>query len=56
MNLNKPAAKSKDKSTAKKRVAATRPKSEAFPVVGIGASAGGFEAFEQLLEHRSSNR
>src|ERR1041385_3229239 len=23
----------------------------AFPVVGVGASAGGFEAFVQLLEH-----
>src|ERR1051325_6673849 len=27
----------------------------AFPVVGIGASAGGFEAFVQLLEHLSPN-
>src|SRR5437867_4278071 len=31
---------------------ATRPsKNKSFPIVGIGASAGGFEAFKLLLEH-----
>ena len=28
---------------------------ESFPVVGIGASAGGLEAFEQLLSHLPSD-
>jgi two-component system CheB/CheR fusion protein len=28
-----------------------RTRNEAFPIVGIGASAGGLEAFTQLLKH-----
>jgi two-component system CheB/CheR fusion protein len=33
----------------------TESKSETFPIVGIGASAGGFEAFQQLLTNLPEN-
>src|SRR5438552_14026072 len=32
-------------------VAAIQPSRDAFPIVGIGASAGGLEAFSELLSH-----
>lgn len=31
------------------------PAADAFPIVGVGASAGGFEAFNQLLQHLPAN-
>jgi two-component system, chemotaxis family, CheB/CheR fusion protein len=34
-------------------VAAPEPSSDTFPIVGIGASAGGLEAFSELLSHLS---
>src|SRR5438093_61358 len=34
-------------------VAAPQPSRDAFPIVGIGASAGGLEAFSELLAHLS---
>lgn len=40
----KPAGESRPQRTA-------RPSGPSFPVVGIGASAGGLEAFTHLLEH-----
>lgn len=33
---------------------ASPPRQNAFPIVGVGASAGGLEAFSQLLEHLPS--
>src|SRR5206468_2306014 len=33
------------------RAATTPPSRDTFPVVGIGASAGGLEAFSELLSH-----
>src|SRR2546427_5651982 len=40
-------------SPARGRVAAPEPSSDTFPIVGIGASAGGLEAFSELLAHLS---
>ena len=34
-------------------VAAPKPSRDSFPIVGIGASAGGLEAFSELLAHLS---
>ncbi len=50
MNTNQPSEKSQ--STQESEV--VKDQSE-FPIVGIGASAGGLEAFSQLLEHLPSN-
>src|SRR6266705_5668569 len=36
-------------------VAAPQPSRDAFPIVGIGASAGGLEAFSELLAHLSGD-
>jgi two-component system CheB/CheR fusion protein len=38
---------------ARGRVAVPQPSSDTFPIVGIGASAGGLEAFSELLAHLS---
>jgi two-component system CheB/CheR fusion protein len=38
---------------ARGRVAVHQPSSDTFPIVGIGASAGGLEAFSELLAHLS---
>src|SRR5437667_7860483 len=40
-------------SPARGSVAAPLPSSDTFPIVGIGASAGGLEAFSELLAHLS---
>src|SRR6267378_50851 len=40
-------------SPARGSVAAPQPSSDTFPIVGIGASAGGLEAFSELLAHLS---
>jgi len=51
------ASEATHRSAGKAREQATRPDSESpgisatFPIVGIGASAGGIEAFSQVLEH-----
>jgi len=37
--------------TEHSRAARRRPQSKSVPVVGVGASAGGLEAFQQLLNH-----
>ncbi len=42
--LSKPATAAEEQATATRAAAA-------FPIIGIGASAGGFEALEQFLEH-----
>src|SRR5881296_506195 len=39
--------------SARRRVAAPQPSRDTFPIVGIGASAGGLEAFSELLAHLS---
>ena len=39
-----------DSATAKKRGEERQAGNTSFPVVGVGASAGGLEAFRQLLE------
>ena len=39
------------KSAARKKHTGSRSKKTSFPIIGIGASAGGMEAFQQLLEH-----
>src|ERR1044071_4403861 len=44
----KPAQESRLKRTTR---VSERPSGPSFPVVGIGASAGGLEAFTHLLEH-----
>ncbi|PYN96018.1 MAG: histidine kinase [Candidatus Rokuibacteriota bacterium] len=50
-----PAGKAKREHTAASsvgiNVAAPEPSRDAFPIVGIGASAGGLEAFSELLSH-----
>src|SRR5947199_31688 len=38
---------------ARGRVAVPQPSGDRFPIVGIGASAGGLEAFSELLAHLS---
>src|SRR5436309_1701597 len=38
---------------ARGRVAVPQPSGDTFPIVGIGASAGGLEAFSELLAHLS---
>src|SRR5216117_3028343 len=40
---------------ARGTVAAPQPSRNAFPIVGIGASAGGLEAFSELLAHLSGD-
>jgi two-component system CheB/CheR fusion protein len=53
VNSKKSAGPAKAKTAAKKKKRITTPpvQSKAFPIVGIGASAGGLEAFKQFLEH-----
>jgi two-component system CheB/CheR fusion protein len=45
-DINKTSAKRKSRSASEKK-----PQQDSFPIVGVGASAGGLEAFSQLLEH-----
>jgi len=45
----------KKKSGKKKRPAAEADQPAVFPIVGIGASAGGMEAFSHVLEHLPAN-
>lgn len=45
----------KEKSKASSSVRITRKAAEKFPIVGIGASAGGLEALEQFLGHVPEN-
>src|SRR5881296_2899132 len=40
---------------ARGRVAVPQPSGDRFPIVGIGASAGGLEAFSELLAHLSGD-
>src|SRR5713101_1351571 len=55
LRKQKSAARAKSSQPVEKSPASTEPSPEtstpAFPVVGIGASAGGLEAFTHLLEH-----
>ena len=45
----------KKQSPPSKTKTGTAPPSPAFPIVGIGASAGGLEAFEQFFTHMPAN-
>ena len=47
----KPAAKKKKAQSAAKTASSANAGRDWFPVVGIGASAGGLEALEELLDH-----
>ena len=49
MKKKDPSRKTKGKKARK--ASASIPKPDAFPIVGIGASAGGFEAFTELLKN-----
>ena len=37
-----------------KKIRPAPPKTASFPIVGIGASAGGLEAFQELLKNLSA--
>jgi two-component system CheB/CheR fusion protein len=47
----KPSSRSEEETTATTTEVRRQSKNKSFPVVGIGASAGGLEAFTKLLEH-----
>src|SRR5512133_2546389 len=49
--LTKPAKKSKEPANVLQKKTVSRQKDMPFPIVGIGASAGGLEALEQFLRH-----
>jgi two-component system CheB/CheR fusion protein len=51
MNSKRTPKKSQPRSSAKSPKSKPERENELFPVVGIGASAGGLEAFTQLLSH-----
>ncbi|MGH9328183.1 MAG: chemotaxis protein CheB [Terriglobia bacterium] len=56
MKSHRAAHKSGPETTSEKEQAATRvARGSVFPIVGIGASAGGLEAFTHLLEHLPRN-
>jgi two-component system, chemotaxis family, CheB/CheR fusion protein len=48
-------ARSREKDRLRPEVAVDIASARSFPIVGIGASAGGFEAFTALLKHLPSN-
>src|SRR2546422_6467096 len=51
--INKAAREQRATFPARSSVAAPQPSRDTFPIVGIGASAGGLEAFSELLAHLS---
>jgi two-component system CheB/CheR fusion protein len=51
LKQNKTQGRSKSKSPADKYIAEGKKPVSRFPIVGIGASAGGLEAFEQFFTH-----
>jgi chemotaxis response regulator CheB len=48
---SKPERRQKKFANAARETTPVSPVSRSFPIVGIGASAGGLEAFTQLREH-----
>ena len=50
-----PARRSKKTARAARATSTTSPLKKSFPIVGIGASAGGLEALEQFLNHVPPN-
>ncbi len=56
MKQNKTQGRSKSKSPAGKYIAEGKKPVSRFPIVGIGASAGGLEAFEQFFTHMPPDR
>lgn len=55
MSRRRTISEAKDRTPAEQKqgpeVQSSTPKSTPFPVVGVGASAGGLEAFTRLLQH-----
>src|SRR2546428_117556 len=51
--INKATREQRATFPARSNVAAPQPSRDTFPIVGIGASAGGLEAFSELLAHLS---
>jgi chemotaxis methyl-accepting protein methylase/PAS domain-containing protein len=44
-----PASRARDTESAARKKSPAQPAAESFPIIGIGASAGGFEALEQFM-------